>query len=52
MSRGGLILILGSRYTKKEKEMKHIAWSEKKNVAHSHLFLVERKRGSFAHMRY
>lgn len=26
-----------SLHQKKEKEMKHIAWSEKKNVAHSHL---------------
>jgi hypothetical protein len=31
MSSCGLILLLGSRYTKQDKkEMKHIAWSENK----------------------
>jgi hypothetical protein len=33
MSSSGLSLLLESRYTKKKKKNKHIAWSEKKIAA-------------------
>lgn len=41
----------GESLHKKRKKMKHMAWSEKKNAAHSHLCPSWKEKGKLAHMR-